>query len=75
MDRARLIDDSMQLARAGHLDQEIALNTTTYLQSEQDYIVWLAADRAFSYIDTMLESVSEYGLLRVSLPDLLQGMS
>lgn len=64
--RAQLIDDSMNLARGGLLPYEIALNLTTYLQHEDDYVPWKAAISTFSFIDEMFVQQGDYHLLKVT---------
>ncbi len=49
--RAQIIDDSLNLAKAGLLDYSVALYTTDYLQQEDDYIPWTSAFTAFKYIN------------------------
>lgn len=65
--RAQLIDDSMNLARGGYLPYEIALNLTTYLQLEDDYVPWKAAISTFDFIDGMFIRQGDYHLLKVSI--------
>lgn len=65
--RAQLIDDSMNLARGGYLPYEVALNLTTYLQHEDDYVPWKAAISTLSFIDEMFVRQGDYHLLKVSL--------
>ena len=65
--RAQLLDDAMNLARAGFVDYDVALNLTQYLATrETDLIVWKAALRNFRYLDTMLRETPAYGILLVS---------
>lgn len=65
--RAQLIDDSMNLARGGYLPYEIALNLTTYLQLEDDYVPWKAAMSTFGFIDGMFIRQGDYHLLKVNV--------
>lgn len=48
--RAQIIDDLLNLARAGHVDYEIALNGTTYLWNEKYYIPWKAFFNGLNFI-------------------------
>jgi aminopeptidase N len=64
--RAQLLDDAFNLARAGLLDYTTALSLTTYLGQETEYIPWRSTMNAFFYIDRMLERSSGYGYFRVS---------
>ncbi|ELU00955.1 hypothetical protein CAPTEDRAFT_209320 [Capitella teleta] len=52
--RAQIIDDSFNLGRSGYVDQMLALNATLYMQDEEEYIPWLAAEYTFTYISRML---------------------
>ena len=41
--RAQVVDDALNLARAGLIDYEVALGLTNYLGKEFDYIPWKGA--------------------------------
>ena len=62
--RAQLIDDSLNLARAGYLDYTIALNVTKYLKHETDYVPWKAAIAGLNFIDAMLIKTVDYDKFR-----------
>ena len=51
--------------RAGELDIDIALRTLEYLNTEEDYVPWVAAIRQLSYVDRMLKRTSLYGTFKV----------
>ena len=68
-DRANLIDDAFNLARARIIGYDITLDLTTYLHKETEYLPWDSAAGGFSYISSMLKFNSIYGLLNVSLSD------
>lgn len=59
--RALLIDDALDLARAGELDYETALNMTLYLEKEFEYVPWDVALSNFAFIDRMLKYTAAYG--------------
>nr|CAD7397317.1 unnamed protein product [Timema poppensis] len=59
LNRAQILDDSLNLARAGILDYTTALNITKYLSREDDYIPWYSAFTAFSFLDARLIGVEE----------------
>ncbi|KAJ9573938.1 hypothetical protein L9F63_008680, partial [Diploptera punctata] len=59
LNRAQLLDDALNLARAGKLSYQIALEVLDYLQNEEDYIPWVSAFSALSFLDRKL--VSEDG--------------
>lgn len=50
INRAMIIDDLFNLARAGQLSYEIALTGTKYLRRETEYVPWKAAYTGFSYL-------------------------
>ncbi|KAI5698987.1 hypothetical protein M8J75_014843 [Diaphorina citri] len=54
LNRAQLIDDAMNLARAGLLDYKIALDVTAYLQYETELVPWRSAMQALGYIEGQL---------------------
>lgn len=63
--RAQLIDDALNLARAGYLDYRIALDVTKYLEHEDEYVPWKAAISALSFIDNMLIKREDYAMFKV----------
>lgn len=65
--RAQLIDDAMNLARAGYLDYSVALDVTRYMSHERDYIPWKALISSMNYIDSMLRKGPHYEHLKVNL--------
>jgi aminopeptidase N len=54
VNRAQLLDDALNLARAGVLNYSTALNLTQYLEKEVDYIPWYSALSAFSFLTLRL---------------------
>jgi aminopeptidase N len=67
INRAQLLDDSLNLARAGLLDYATALNVTRYLANELEYIPWKAALNALGYIDSMLIKTGNYDKFKVCI--------
>lgn len=59
--RAQMLDDSLNLARAGHLDYPTALTATTYLGKETELVPWRAALTNLNYIKVMFERSAGYG--------------
>lgn len=62
--RAQIIDDALNLARAGRLSYEIALGVTSYLTKEKSNVAWTAALNNFKYIHDMFRHEPDYGALR-----------
>lgn len=66
INRAQILDDALDLARAGYLDYHIALNTTEYLRKESEYVPFEAALNGFSFLDRMLQRSASYGHWKVT---------
>ncbi|KAK7075491.1 hypothetical protein SK128_020460 [Halocaridina rubra] len=69
--RAQIIDDALNIARAGILSYTTALSVNSYLGNETDYIPWKAATDNLSYLEQMFTRAAGYGSLRQYLLDLL----
>lgn len=63
--RAQLIDDALNLARAGRLAYTQALNLANYLRKETEYLPWKAALDSLEYLDGMLLRSSTYESFKV----------
>lgn len=63
--RAQLIDDALNLARASYLNYQTALDVTRYLVNEHDYVPWKAAINSMNFIDSMMIKGGDYHLLKV----------
>ncbi|KAL5020481.1 hypothetical protein ScPMuIL_003373, partial [Solemya velum] len=61
INRAQILNDAWNLARAGLLDMKIALETTNYLKNEREYIPFDAALDGLGFIDTMLQRHELFG--------------
>ncbi|GIY36509.1 aminopeptidase Ey [Caerostris extrusa] len=72
VNRAQIIDDALDLARAGQLNYHVALNTTLYLAREEDYLPWKAALHGFGFIDSMICRSPVYGKWKTYLMEQLQ---
>ena len=55
INRAQILDDVLNLAKADLLDYGTALSMTEYLGKEDEFIPWSAASTALSYVSLMLE--------------------
>ncbi|XP_021240866.1 thyrotropin-releasing hormone-degrading ectoenzyme isoform X2 [Numida meleagris] len=61
-DRAGLIDDAFNLARAGYLPQNIPLEIIRYLSEEKDFLPWHAASQALYPLDKLLDRTENYNV-------------
>lgn len=69
--RAQVMDDALNLARAGQLPYATALGLNEYLSKETEYVPWRAALNNLEFLDTMLSATAGYGALRQYLLHLL----
>ncbi|CAD1472151.1 unnamed protein product, partial [Heterotrigona itama] len=60
LNRAALIDDLLNLARADLLDYQTAFDGLRYLTREKDYLPFKAAFSALTYLDQRLSGQNEY---------------
>ncbi|KAG5846135.1 hypothetical protein ANANG_G00146560 [Anguilla anguilla] len=60
--RAGLIDDVFNLARAGYLPQNIPLEMICYLPQEKEFLPWHAASRSLYQLDKLLDRTEEYSV-------------
>lgn len=60
--RAGLIDDVFNLARAGYLPQNVPLQMICYLPLEKEFLPWHAASRALYQLDKLLDRTQDYSL-------------
>lgn len=67
INRAQLLDDSLNIARTNALPYAIPLALTQYLTEEQDYIPWKSALNGLSYLDLMYIRTTGYGEFKVRL--------
>jgi len=72
INRAQILDDSLNLARADVLEYPTALKTTEYLTKETDFIPWSSAITAFVYLEDMMKRSAGFGELKHYLLDTLQ---
>jgi len=67
LNRAQLLDDSLNLARAGVLKYSTALDLTTYLKNETDFIPWISYFRALTFLNSRLTGTKDYENFQVTL--------
>ena len=59
------MDDSLNLAQAGLLDYDLALNLTLYLEREDEFLPWDATFSSLSYVASMMSRTPGYGIFKV----------
>ncbi|KAK7075272.1 hypothetical protein SK128_014552 [Halocaridina rubra] len=62
--RAQIIDDALNLARAGLLSYNFAMNITRYLASERSYVAWKAAFLNLNFLHDMFWHTASYVALK-----------
>ncbi|XP_063229950.1 aminopeptidase N-like [Bacillus rossius redtenbacheri] len=72
LNRAQLLDDSLNLARAGLLDYKLALDVTRYLSRETDYLPWTSALNNLAFIDRRLVGSEAHGSFKSYVLGLLR---
>ncbi|XP_054475304.1 aminopeptidase N-like [Anoplopoma fimbria] len=72
INRAQIIDDAFNLARAKIINTTLALRTTKYLSKERDYIPWESALRNLNYYILMFDRTEVYGALQSYLKKQIQ---
>lgn len=71
INRAQIVDDALNLARANILQYKTALSLTEYLKNEEQYYPWYSAFSGFSYLRRRLGSTSLADKLNVSYISIL----
>ncbi|NXD31046.1 AMPN Aminopeptidase, partial [Spelaeornis formosus] len=69
INRAQIIDDAFNLARALYIDVTVALNTTQFLSREIEYIPWQAALSNLKYFQLMFDRTEVFGAMSKYLQD------
>ncbi|XP_063609315.1 aminopeptidase N-like [Penaeus indicus] len=64
--RAQIIDDAMNLAKAGHLSYKVALGVYTYLSKETEHLPRTVAAENMKYLVAMLRGTAAFGALKVA---------
>lgn len=72
LNRAQLLDDAFDLAKAGRLDYELALELSGFLQRETDFIVWKAFFNTLDFLDVTLSGNENYGTFKQYILNLSQ---
>ncbi|XP_075288117.1 aminopeptidase N [Opisthocomus hoazin] len=63
INRAQIIDDAFNLARASYVDVTVALNTTRFLSKETAYMPWAAALNNLNYFQLMFDRSEVFGVM------------
>ncbi|KFV64942.1 Aminopeptidase N, partial [Dryobates pubescens] len=63
INRAQIIDDAFNLARANYVDVTLALNTTRFLSRETEYMPWEAALNNLQYFQLMFDRSEVFGVM------------
>ncbi|XP_058485238.1 aminopeptidase N-like [Solea solea] len=72
INRAQIIDDAFNLARAKIVSTTLALTTTKYLHKERDYMPWESALRNLDYYILMFDRTEVYGAFQAYLKKQIQ---
>ncbi|XP_069580456.1 aminopeptidase N-like [Brachyistius frenatus] len=67
INRAQLVDDAFNLARAKMIDTVMALRTTKYLNQERDYLPWESALGNLDFFYLMFDRSEVYGHMQAYL--------
>ncbi|NXO68717.1 AMPN Aminopeptidase, partial [Phainopepla nitens] len=63
INRAQIIDDAFNLARAKYINVTLALSTTRFLSSEREYMPWQAALSNLQYFQLMFDRSEVFGAM------------
>jgi len=72
INRAQLIDDSLNIARVNGLPYATALSLIRYLDMEVEYIPWKSALNALEYVDLMLSRTEGYHNFKAYVSNLIK---
>lgn len=61
LNRAQIVDDALNLARAGEISYAQAFRIVDYLRNETEYYPWLSALTAFDFLSRVLGETSPVG--------------
>lgn len=74
LNRAQLIDDAFNLARAKIVNVSLALNATRFLRNETEFLVWDSAYRNLEYFILMFDRSEVYGPMQAYLRQQVYGL-
>ncbi|XP_053320874.1 aminopeptidase N-like isoform X2 [Spea bombifrons] len=64
INRAQIIDDAFNLARAKYINTTRALDTTRYISNDTEYMPWQAMFSSLSYFTQMFDRTEVYGPMK-----------
>ena len=65
INRAQILNDALNIAKADLLSYNVALDLTLYLDKEREYVPWHSALTALAYMDSMLYTSPAYASWKV----------
>ncbi|XP_037803557.1 LOW QUALITY PROTEIN: aminopeptidase N-like [Penaeus monodon] len=71
VNRAQIIDDAMNLARAGQLSYTTALDVFTYLGKEREHLPWMSGVSNLNYVMLMFKRTHAFPALKRYILDLI----
>lgn len=72
LNRAQLIDDSLNLARSSHIKYDVAFRLIQYLTKEREYIPWASTNNGLAFLNRMLAGSSKYDLFKKFVWELVE---
>ncbi|XP_043083976.1 aminopeptidase N-like [Puntigrus tetrazona] len=74
INRAQIIDDAFNLAKAGIIETTLALRTTLFLASETEYMPWESALDNLDYFYLMFDRTEVYGPMQTYVGKQVKGL-
>ncbi|KAF4094945.1 hypothetical protein G5714_024023 [Onychostoma macrolepis] len=74
INRAQIIDDAFNLAKAGIIETTLALRTTLFLASETEYMPWESALDNLDYFYLMFDRTEVYGPMQAYVGKQVKGL-
>lgn len=62
INRAQIVDDALNLARAGEISYDLSFRILSYLKNETEYYPWYSALSGFDYLTRILGERSSAGI-------------
>lgn len=58
LNRAQIVDDSLNFGRSGDMSYDKVFDILTYLTNEENYLPWLSAFKGFSFLETRMDATN-----------------